>query len=201
MLFTIGYSGFFHQQDFIDILKKNNIDLLIDIRTFPYSSTFPQYDETPLKEALKKHKIGHLFLGDNLGGLKVKTLVKQGISSSEELLQDSDFKEGMRKLYLLSRKKNICIMCAEKEPFNCHRLYVSFLFFKKVGEDVINLFPDKTETLRQTINRFKKEHKLDKINIDDEKLISERFKLLYKIQNKREERFPEKMENFKLFEK
>ncbi len=199
MLFTIGYSGFYKIEDFIKLLKNNNINLLVDIRTFPYSKTFPQYDEKTLKQTLNRYNIDHLFLGEYLGGLKVKTLVKNGVSSAEDLLEDKDFKEGMRTLYKLTRKNSVCIMCAEKEPFNCHRLYVSYLFSKRTQEEVINIFPDKVENLKQTINRFKKENNLDKINIDDEKLISERFKLLYKIQNKREERFPEKLENLKLF--
>ena len=201
MLFTIGYSDFFELDKFIDTLKKNSIDILIDIRTFPYSSTFPQYDENNLKNSLKSHSIEHLFLGDYIGGLKIKTLVKKGVSKAEDLLNDEEFKIGMRKLYTLSRNKNVCVMCAEKEPFDCHRLYVSYLFHKRTGEEVVNLFSNKSETLSQTINRFKKQHKLDNINIDDEKLIAERFKLLYKIQNKREERYPETFKNFSLFEK
>ncbi|NPA53016.1 MAG: DUF488 domain-containing protein [Aquificae bacterium] len=199
MLFTIGYSGFFEIEKFLKVLKQNQINLVIDIRTFPYSKTFPNYDQKPLKTFLKKHEIDHMFLGTYLGGQKIKTLVKQGITSTQALLKDKDIKKGMKTLYKLSREKRVSIMCAEKEPFDCHRLYISYLFYQKTKEEIINLFPDKQETVNQTINRFKKENKLDNIDIEDEKLISERFKLLYKIQNKREERYPEKPKNLKLF--
>jgi len=201
MLFTIGYSGFFEIDNFIKVLRENNVSVLVDIRTFPYSRTFPQYNNEKLKTTLKKGNIKHMFLGKYIGGLKIKTLVKNGVSSSEELLEDNDFKEGMRILYKLSKKENLCIMCAEKEPFDCHRLYISYLFYKRTGEQVFNLFPDKREDISKTIKRFKSENKLDKIDIDDEKLISERFKLLYKIQNKREERYPDTYHNLTLFEK
>ncbi len=201
MLFTVSYANFFELENFIEVLKKNKISLLVDIRTFPYSNTFPQYDERNIKFPLEKESIEYLFLGDYLGGLKVKTLVKKGVSTVEELLDDEDFRNGMRNLYRLTRNKNVCIMCAEKEPFDCHRLYVSYLFYKKTGEEILNIFPDRVETLRETINRFKKSNKLDKIDIKDDKLIAERFKLLYKIHNKREERVPETFKNLTLFEK
>lgn len=53
-LFSIGYSGFPDVNDFIETLKKSQIQILIDVRSHPYSSYFVDYDKEKLSDILKK---------------------------------------------------------------------------------------------------------------------------------------------------
>ena len=55
-LYTIGYSGFL-VEEFIDALKKNNINAVIDVRSSPYSQFFSDYNKEPLEKTLKKEGI------------------------------------------------------------------------------------------------------------------------------------------------
>jgi len=59
---------------------------------------------------------------------------------------------------------------------------------KVANVDVRNLIEDREESLPQTINRWKKENKLELLEYTDEQIVKERLNLLYKIQNKKEER-------------
>ncbi len=201
VLYTLGYSNFFEEERLINRLKKIDIEYIIDIRTFPYSKTFPQYDEPVFKKRLNKEGIEQFFLGDYIGGLVFKNHFKKGISSIFALLEDEKIKTGLNKLYKIAKEKKTVIMCAEKEPFNCHRLAISFLFKEKTPFEIIHIYSDKNETFKENISRFKEENNLKKLNIKTEMLIKERLELLYKYQNKREEKFPQEAKNLKLFKK
>ncbi len=199
VLYTLGYSDFFEEEKLINKLKKLDIKCVVDVRTFPYSKTFPQYDEPVFKKRLNKEGIEHFFLGDYIGGLIFKNHFKKGIKSVFNLLEDEKIKTGMNRLYKIAKDKKTVIMCAEKEPFNCHRLAISFLFKEKTPFDVVHIFSDREESFEENISRFKEENNLKKLDINNERLIKERLELLYKYQNKREEKFPEEMKNLELF--
>ncbi|NPA53958.1 MAG: DUF488 domain-containing protein [Aquificae bacterium] len=199
VLYTVGYSDFFEEEKLINRLKNLGIKHVVDVRTFPYSKTFPQYDEAVFKKSLSKEEIRHSFLGDYIGGLTFKNHFKEGVSSLFDLLEDTNIKEGLNKLYKIAKKEKTVIMCAEKEPFNCHRLAISFLFKEKTPFEVVHIFSDKEETYTENINRFKEEHNLQNLDISDESLIKERLELLYRFKNKREEKFPEEKKNLELF--
>jgi len=195
MLFTIGYSSFFEVEKLINRLKQDNISTLYDIRTFPYSNAFPQYN----KEEIEKN-INYKFLGDYVGGLKVKTAVRKGISSLKDLTKDSQIKKGLNFIYKQAKKENIAVMCAEKSPFDCHRfLAVGSLLHFYTDIDVFNIIEEKTLTFEETINWWKSKEKVQNLEISDENLILQRLNKVYKIDNKREEKFPKRIENLKLF--
>ena len=65
-LYTVGHST--HElSDFIALLKKHNIDTIVDVRSTPYSQFASQYNREPLKDYLKDNKIHYIFMGDSLG--------------------------------------------------------------------------------------------------------------------------------------
>jgi len=199
VLYTIGYSNFFESDKFINRLKELKIEYLIDVRTFPYSKTFSQYDEPVFKRELLKVRIKHTFLGDYIGGLVVKSRVKKGISKVEDLLDVKEFRDGMNRLYKFSKNYRVAIMCAEKDPMNCHRfLAVGYLMEKIADVKVINLIGnERKENFDETLNKFKKENKLENLSFSNEQIFRERLNLLYKIQNKREEKEKPKMDKNK----
>ena len=66
-IFTIGHSN--HEiQRFIDLLKSNEIEVLVDIRSSPYSRFAPQFNKDDFKKAIQASGIKYLFLGKELGG-------------------------------------------------------------------------------------------------------------------------------------
>ncbi|MEO0072136.1 MAG: DUF488 family protein, partial [candidate division WOR-3 bacterium] len=61
-IYTIGHST--HSiEDFVKLLKMHQINLVIDVRSFPVSSFAPQFNGYVLKKELAKYNIKYLNLG------------------------------------------------------------------------------------------------------------------------------------------
>ncbi len=121
VIWDIGHSNR-NLEDFLKILKKNNIELIIDVRRFPSSKKFPHFDKENLKAELKKSEIDYLWLGEKLGGFR-----KEGY---EKWLTTKDFHKGLEILKSKASQNRTAIMCAEGYFRRCHRRYILELFEK-----------------------------------------------------------------------
>lgn len=129
-IFAIGHST--HSiGEFIEFLKGHNITLLVDIRTIPKSRHNPQFNEENLRKSLRQHDIEYLHLKE-LGGLRHAT--KNSVNTAwknasfrgyADYMQKRIFASAVRVLMKLAKTYNVAIMCAEGNPFRCHRLLVS----------------------------------------------------------------------------
>ena len=115
-LYSIGH-GNRDIDEFIQILTKFQIDNLVDVRTIPYSGTFPHYNREKLIEKLEENKISYLFFGDKLGGRP-----EMGFS---KFVDTPDFKRNIGKLLSQVKNKTAAIMCSELDYMNCHRKFIS----------------------------------------------------------------------------
>jgi len=107
-LFTIGHSR--HEPEvFTGLLKNHAIEAVYDVRSKPYSRFSPQFRRENLMGILKDAGIGYVFMGDYLGGKPKPAPPK--------------FSAGLAKLEEDTKDKRIAVMCAEKDPANCHRCW------------------------------------------------------------------------------
>lgn len=127
--YTIGYSGYLNNRDiFIDELKKRKIDVLIDVRSKPYSAQFGQFNKEPFQEELKKNGIIYCNYSEQFGAKQLNHKYYSKFDGVEdridyELFTKSDmFLDGVEKLKMLCKMEYLpVIMCAEKDPIKCHR--------------------------------------------------------------------------------
>jgi len=121
--FTIGHSN--HEIDlFLNLLINNSINLVIDIRSSPYSKYVPQYNMKNIKSLLLSRSIEYLFLGDELGGKTSNSDLQfpDGKTNYELLKKTDDYIDGIKTVIRkISDGYNIALMCVEKNPFDCHR--------------------------------------------------------------------------------
>lgn len=121
--YSIGHSN--HPMDlFIKLIKRYDIDTLVDVRSYPYSQHQPQYNQENLKKSLNDEKIIYVFQGKLLGGLykDPKYLSHDGIVDYNKVKEQPEFQEGIKNVELMIKEgKNIVLMCSEKDPFDCHR--------------------------------------------------------------------------------
>lgn len=129
-IFVVGHSTR-TIENFIDLLSAHSINLLVDIRTIPRSRHNPQFNEEVLEEKLKDRKIGYLHM-KGLGGLRHsnKDSVNLGWHNSSfrgfaDYMQTSEFETSLNRLIALGKKYIVAIMCAEGNPFRCHRSLVA----------------------------------------------------------------------------
>lgn len=141
-LYTIGHSN--HEISyFIKLLHQHNITAICDVRSHPYSRYAPQYSHDALKKELKAAGITYVFLGRELGARsKNQACYRNGKVQYVLLAKESAFLEGIARVVQASNQYRIALMCAEKDPLNCHRtLLVSRRLFEK-GFSINHILPD-----------------------------------------------------------
>lgn len=137
-LYTIGH-GNRKPQDFLSILKKFNIEYLVDVRSKPYSKFNTHFNQNELKLFLEKNGIKYVFMGDNIGGRpEDKSCYDETGKVDYEIVKTKDFfKQGIERLKTAYNKNiSLVIMCSESKPCECHR---SKLIGRVLSVENINL--------------------------------------------------------------
>lgn len=129
-IFAIGHStrGF---DQFLALLFAHDIKILADIRTVPKSRRNPQYTQEFLVENLPAHGIRYVHL-KALGGLRrpKPDSINLGWENDSfrgyaDYMQTAEFENALQQLMQLTGEGNVAMMCAEGNPFRCHRQLVA----------------------------------------------------------------------------
>ena len=121
MIWTIGHSNHSSLR-FIDLLQGVGIDCVADVRSTPFSRRNPQFSQKPLTASLKDAGIEYWFMGDALGARpKDPACWESGKASYARIAAAPAFHEAIDALIERSAATRIALMCAEKEPLDCHR--------------------------------------------------------------------------------
>jgi len=118
---TIGHST--HSvETFVRLLQMHGVTLVADVRSAPYSHLHPQFDRDKLAASLKAHGIAYAFLGHHLGGRPDdRSCYENGRVQYARLARSCSFREGIERVVRGASRHRIALMCAEKEPLECHR--------------------------------------------------------------------------------
>jgi uncharacterized protein (DUF488 family) len=103
-------------KEFLEILKEYKIETVVDVRHFPTSRLFPHFKKEILEKFLKEKKIDYYHL-EKLGGYRE--------GGYENYMKTKDFREGLEKLAEIAKIKRTAIICAERFPWKCHRVFIS----------------------------------------------------------------------------
>lgn len=132
---TIGHSN--HPiERFVDLLRAGGVGLLVDVRSTPWSRRFPQFGKERLATALTAVGIGYIHEGAALGGKP------ESGGSYDDLAARPAFREALDRLTARARTATVCLMCAEKEPLDCHRTVLVSRRLTERGVAVEHLLAD-----------------------------------------------------------
>jgi len=135
MIKTIGHSN--HPIGrFVDLLKSGGVEAVVDVRSTPYSRRFPQFGRERLAQSLSAAGILYRYEGAALGGKP-----KDG-AGYDALAGRPDFKDALERLIAGSADTTLCLMCAEKEPLECHRTLLVSRRLAERGAAVEHLLAD-----------------------------------------------------------
>lgn len=154
-VYTIGHSN--HPLDrFIAILKQHAIDTLCDVRSDPYSRVNPQFNRETLKATLDKYGINYVSLGKELGARSEDpSCYVHGKVQYDRLSRTALFQRGIDSLLKMTHECRCALMCAEKDPLDCHRTILVARYLDKLGVPVAHILFDGTlETHRQAEARL-----------------------------------------------
>ncbi len=155
-ILTIGHSNH-TMETFLQLLDRHDVSALADVRAAPYSRFNPQFNREQLAECLKNSNIEYVYLGRELGGRSDDpACYEHGRISYDRLSRTPGFHEGLKRVVRGAEEYHIALMCAEKEPLDCHRtLLVGHELDKMNGIDVTHILPDgRLEPHKDTMNRL-----------------------------------------------
>jgi len=150
-VWTIGHST--RKIDiFISLLEENGIKLIADVRQFPGSKRYPQFNKGALADSLGKAEIRYQHFPE-LGGRRKPRPDSRNIAwrnasfrGYADYMETEEFRKGVERLLDLANKVGpTAIMCAEALWWRCHRALISD-FLKVRGIEVIHIVDhNKTE--------------------------------------------------------
>jgi uncharacterized protein (DUF488 family) len=133
LVFTVGHSTHSAER-FIELLRAADVTAVADVRSSPYSRFNPQFNKQDLKGALKRHEIAYAFVGQELGARSSDPKCYcDGRVVYSRLAQTALFKNGLKRIRKGAQSYRIALMCAEREPLECHRTLLVSRYLAKDG--------------------------------------------------------------------
>ena len=120
-LFSIGHSNIAEQQ-FLALLRDAGVTFIADVRSVPHSRFYPWFSQKQLTASLAAADIGYAAMGDTLGGRpRNHGLYRDGVADYEAMAARPEYAAGLGRLLDAVARSQVCVLCAEREPLDCHR--------------------------------------------------------------------------------
>lgn len=121
-VFTVGHSNR-SELDLIELLRRHEINTVVDVRSTPYSEWSPQFNRQAIAATLKEHNIAYSYLGDELGVRSddPSHYGSDGKVVYARLAASEQFRRGLRRVVKGAQRRRLALMCSEQDPINCHR--------------------------------------------------------------------------------
>ncbi len=135
-IFTIGHSS--HDiAALIALLETHRVSIVGDVRSHPYSRFHPQFNRENLKYELENRNIKYCFWGNELGARSSDPTCYVGGRIKYDLLAETVlFRKGVEQICNQATNARIALMCAEKDPIQCHRTILIARRLEEIGFDV-----------------------------------------------------------------
>lgn len=129
-VFTIGHSTR-TLEEFVELLRENGIDTLVDVRRYPGSKRYPHFGRQELPLHLTRAGISYVH-EDALGGRRApKPDSRNDVWRNAQFrgyadhMDSSEFRGALERLIDRAETRRQVIMCAEAVPWRCHRQMIA----------------------------------------------------------------------------
>ena len=153
-IYTIGYTGF-SLSEFLNVLKNYKIQVVIDVRSSPYSERYPNYNRPNLEDTLKKSGIYYRNYADEFGARQDNPIYyTDGYLDFKKFSKSQAFQNGVVKIRnSLDKGYLIAFLCAEKDPIQCHRAILVSREFSDLGYNVHHILTNGKYETQQDIEQ------------------------------------------------
>ena len=121
-ILSIGHSN--HSfESFLELLKRHQIEALVDVRSQPFSKYASHFDLDPLRQAVTAAGVKYVFLGKELGGRPTGDgfYDADGHVLYGRMAEAPFFLKGIEHLERWAEQYRTALMCSEENPAVCHR--------------------------------------------------------------------------------
>lgn len=141
-VFTIGHSN--HPLDaFMALLQRHRVTALADVRSAPYSRLHPQFNRESLAGSLRREGIEYVHLGQALGGRSDDpACYEDGCVRYDRVAGTEMFRRGLERVVQGAADHLIVLLCAEREPLECHRTLLVARALDERGIEVAHIHAD-----------------------------------------------------------
>ena len=121
-IYSIGHSNH-TSETFLNLLRAHEVELVVDVRSAPYSRYAPHFARRTLEPSLSEAGITYLFLGRELGGRpgEDEFYDDQGRVLYWRVARTPAFRDGIGHLEQKVTSVRAAILCSEEDPTGCHR--------------------------------------------------------------------------------
>jgi uncharacterized protein (DUF488 family) len=142
LVLTIGHSN--HGiAAFVDLLTKHDVTAIADVRSSPFSRYNPQFNREALIDSLRDAGIKYVFLGAELGARSEDpSCYVDGRVQYDRLAMTALFQRGIERVVEGCQSFRVAMMCAEKDPLDCHRTILVARSLVDRGIDVSHILSD-----------------------------------------------------------
>ncbi len=146
-IWTVGHSTR-SEQDFGAILLAHKIETLVDVRTFPGSRRYPQFNKPALSKSLASAEIVYKH-EPRLGGRRTPRKDSHNTAWQNaqfrgyaDHMETDEFAAGIKELLELAQRSRTTVMCAEAVWWKCHRSLIAD-YLKAEGHTVVHIIDEK----------------------------------------------------------
>ncbi|CCL59198.1 Uncharacterized conserved protein [Clostridioides difficile] len=137
-IFAIGHSNYPYDK-LINMIKKYDINCVVDIRETPYSKYNIQYNKEAFNESLRNSGFLYIYMGKEFGAKRTNKDVytQEGYADFEKVAKEDIFLNGIERLKKgCQMGYRIVLLGAMQEPIRCHRSILVGKVLNKEGFDV-----------------------------------------------------------------
>ena len=146
-VWTVGHSTR-SAEEFGRILTAHGIQVLVDVRMFPGSRRYPQFNKTALSESLNGLAIEYKH-EPRFGGRRSPRADSHNTAwknpqfrAYADHMETDEFREAVKELLQVASERRVAVMCAEAVWWRCHRSLISD-YLKAAGHTVLHIMDEK----------------------------------------------------------
>ena len=138
-IYTIGHSNV-EANKIVQLLQEYQVDVLVDVRSSPYSQYVTQFNRDTFAQLLDDSGIEYVFAGSYLGGRpKDPTCYKDDKVDYNEVAKRQWYQKGIERLIEIADERRTAIMCSEENPQQCHRHHLIAQTLLEMGVTVLHI--------------------------------------------------------------
>lgn len=143
-IFTIGHSNY-DVERLIDMLRRYNINCVVDIRGTPYSKYNIQYNKETIQKTLEREGFIYIYMAKELAAKRINKVSynDEGYSDFEKVVKEEEFIKGIERLRNGCKKGyRIALLGAMQDPIRCHRAILVGRALRDSGFNVKHILHD-----------------------------------------------------------
>ena len=114
-IYSVGH-GLLSWDELARLLAPLGIEVLVDVRAYPYSEATPWFDRDRLEHLARRAGYEYLWLGSQLGAL-----TRDGRLDYLSKEQEPRYREGVLELLSMAAERRVCLLSAQADPQHSHR--------------------------------------------------------------------------------